>query len=81
MLYLGQHIHIDVKFVLSSCLPNTNLPDERFFQYTAIDEYPDNRKDYNNFSMRPLGWKTPNQVLLAYLSSLQHMFDKPTAIR
>ena len=26
-----------------------------------------NRRDYNNFPMRPLGWKTPNQVLKNYL--------------
>ena len=39
MLYPGQRIHIYVKFVPFSCLPNTNLPGERFFQYTAIDEY------------------------------------------
>ena len=29
-----------------------------------------NRRDYNNFPMRPLGWKSPNQVLKDYLSSV-----------
>ena len=29
-----------------------------------------NRRDYNNFPMRPLGWKSPNQVLKDYLASV-----------
>lgn len=29
-----------------------------------------NRKDYNNFPMRPLGWKSPSQVLHSFLASL-----------
>ena len=29
-----------------------------------------NRRDYNNFPMRPLGWKTPSQVLKDYLLSV-----------
>lgn len=29
-----------------------------------------NRKDYNNFPMRPLGWHTPRQILNQYLLSL-----------
>ena len=29
-----------------------------------------NRRDYNNFPMRPLGWKTPNEVLKDYLRSV-----------
>lgn len=29
-----------------------------------------NRRDYNNFPMRPLGWKSPNQVLDNYLRSV-----------
>lgn len=29
-----------------------------------------NRRDYNNFPMRPLGWRTPNQVLKDYLPSV-----------
>lgn len=29
-----------------------------------------NRRDYNNFPMRPLGWKKPNQVLRNYLASV-----------
>lgn len=29
-----------------------------------------NRKDYNNFPMRPLGWKSPNEVLRDYLRSV-----------
>ena len=28
---------------------------------TQLKRY--NCRDYNNFPMRPLGWKTPNQVL------------------
>lgn len=35
----GQRIQVDVKFVPSACLANPNLAGERFFQYTAIDEY------------------------------------------
>ncbi|MCI8285218.1 MAG: IS481 family transposase, partial [Firmicutes bacterium] len=26
-----------------------------------------NRRDYNNFPMRPLGWKSPNETLRNYL--------------
>ena len=29
-----------------------------------------NRRDYNNFPMRPLGWKTPAEVLQEYLRSV-----------
>lgn len=29
-----------------------------------------NRRDYNNFPMRPLGWRTPNEVLRDYLGSV-----------
>lgn len=29
-----------------------------------------NRRDYNNFPMRPLGWKTPSQVLREYRLSV-----------
>ena len=29
-----------------------------------------NRRDYNHFPMRPLGWKTPHEVLQSYLASL-----------
>ena len=29
-----------------------------------------NRRDYNAFPMRPLGWKSPNQVLRDYLRSV-----------
>ena len=29
-----------------------------------------NRRDYNNFPMRPLGWRTPKQVLMDYLGSV-----------
>lgn len=29
-----------------------------------------NRRDYNNFPMRPLGWHTPKQVLMDYLTSM-----------
>lgn len=29
-----------------------------------------NRRDYNNFPMRPLGWKSPNKVLQEYLQSV-----------
>ena len=29
-----------------------------------------NRRDYNRFPMRPLGWKSPQQVLDNYLLSL-----------
>lgn len=39
MDYPGQRIQIDVKLVPSSCLKNSNIRGESFFQYTAIDEY------------------------------------------
>lgn len=35
----GQRIQIDVKFVPSSCLKNPKVISEKFYQYTAIDEY------------------------------------------
>lgn len=39
MDYPGQRIQIDVKFVPSACLKNSEVKGKRFFQYTAIDEY------------------------------------------
>lgn len=38
MLYPGQRVQIDVKFVPSSCLVG-DAKGHRFYQYTAIDEY------------------------------------------
>lgn len=39
MLYPGQRVQIDVKIVPKSCIvPNADGLQERFFQYTAIDE-------------------------------------------
>jgi transposase InsO family protein len=38
MLYPGQRVQIDVKFVPSSCLVG-DAKGKRFYQYTAIDEY------------------------------------------
>ena len=38
MYYPGQRVQIDVKFVPSACLVG-NAKEERFYQYTAIDEY------------------------------------------
>ena len=35
----GQRIQIDVKFVPSACLKNSEVLGKKFFQYTAIDEY------------------------------------------
>ena len=35
-----------------------------------------NRRDYNNFPMRPLGWITPSEVLKDYL-----WFGEPTVIQ
>ena len=35
----GQRIQIDVKFVPSACLVNSQVIGKQFFQYTAIDEY------------------------------------------
>ena len=35
----GQRIQIDVKFVPSACLINSQVIGKQFFQYTAIDEY------------------------------------------
>lgn len=40
MLYPGQRVQIDVKVVPKSCIvPNVDGLQERFYQYTAIDEY------------------------------------------
>ena len=39
MDYPGQRIQIDVKFVPSACLKNSEVLGKKFFQYTAIDEY------------------------------------------
>lgn len=52
--------------------------DERFYATHSFDSSEDfarqlevyNRRDYNNFPMRPLGWKTPEQVLKDYLRSV-----------
>ena len=38
MLYPGQRVQIDVKYVPSVCLKNPKVISEKFFQYTAIDE-------------------------------------------
>ena len=51
---------------------------ERFYAIHRFYSFEDfakqlkvyNRRDYNNFPMRPLGWKTPNQVLKDYLRSV-----------
>ena len=51
---------------------------ERFYATHTFYSFEDlsrqlklyNRRDYNNFPMRPLGWKTPNQVLRDYLQSV-----------
>ena len=39
MDYPGQRIQIDVKFVPSACLKNSEVLGKKFFQYTTIDEY------------------------------------------
>ena len=39
MDYPGQRIQVDVKFVPSACLQNSQVIGKQFFQYTAIDEY------------------------------------------
>jgi transposase InsO family protein len=39
MTYPGEKVQIDVKFVPSSCCPNRRNTRERFYQYTAIDEF------------------------------------------
>lgn len=41
-----------------------------FFEDFAKQLKAYNRRDYNRFPMRPLGWKTPNQVLKDYLRSV-----------
>ncbi len=51
---------------------------ERFYATHSFYSFEDfsyrlkvyNRRDYNNFPMRPLGWHTPNQVLKDYLRSV-----------
>lgn len=51
---------------------------ERFYATHSFYSFEDfsrqlklyNRRDYNHFPMRPLGWKMPNQMLEDYLSSL-----------
>ena len=40
MLYPGQRVQIDVKFVPDACiLGNAKAEGKKFYQYTAIDEY------------------------------------------
>lgn len=39
MTYPGQRFHVDVKFLPSACLKKSNVIGERFFRYTAMDEY------------------------------------------
>ena len=41
-----------------------------FFEDFAKQLKAYNRRDYNSFPMRPLGWKTPSQVLRDYLRSV-----------
>lgn len=51
---------------------------ERFYATHSFYSFEDfakqlkeySRSDYNNFPMRPLGWKTPNLVLKHYLASV-----------
>lgn len=51
---------------------------ERFYATHSFYSFEDfskqlklyNRRDYNNFPMRPLGWRTPKQVLMDYLVSV-----------
>lgn len=51
---------------------------ERFYATHSFYSFEDfvkqlkvyNTRDYNNFPMRPLGWKTPRQVLTDYLRSV-----------
>ena len=51
---------------------------ERFYATHSFYSFEDfakqlkvyNTRDYNNFPMRPLGWKTPRQVLIHYLRSV-----------
>ena len=51
---------------------------ERFYATHTFYSFDDfakqlklyNRREYNNFPMRPLGWKSPNEVLRNYLQSV-----------
>ena len=51
---------------------------ERFYATHTFYSFDDfatqlkayNRRDYNNFPMRPLGWRSPNQALKDYLLSV-----------
>lgn len=43
MDYPRQRIQIDVKFVPSACLKNSEVLWKKFFQYTTIDEYSRSR--------------------------------------
>ena len=57
---------------------NHRKDNERFYATHTFYSFDDfaarlkvyNRRDYNNFPLRPLGWKTPSQVLKDYLLSL-----------
>jgi transposase InsO family protein len=54
MTFPGERVQIDVKFVPRSCCPN-QLPNERFYQYTAIDEFSRLRflmgfREHNSYS-------------------------------
>lgn len=39
MVYLGQRIQVDMKFVSFTCLKNSSVIGKQFFQYTAMDKY------------------------------------------
>ena len=56
---------------------------ERFYATHTFYSFEDfgnqlkvyNRRDYNNFPMRPLGWKTPKQILQDYLRVSEQTYN------
>ncbi len=88
MQYPGQRVQVDVKFVPEICIVGDAKAEWRkFYQYTAINEYPhcryleafedfrkqlaDHSRKYNNSPMRPLNWKFPSDYINAFLSNGQ----------
>lgn len=104
MYFPGQRVQIDIKFVPSACIV-CDAKGEKFYQYTAIDEYSRFRyieafkehssyssavflehmlnafpfavhsRKYNNFPMRPLGWKSPREFLNYFLQTGEVIFS------
>ena len=61
MRYPGERVQVDVKYVPKACMTKELIErNERYYQYTAIDEY-------TRFPMRPLKWLSPNNKYKEYI--------------